>query len=79
MAQTYASALATIRAASKEFRRIQAAYRSGEITTVEFLAAREVYLACEQTFDADFLAEQGRDIPKTADAAAQESSGYPLF
>jgi hypothetical protein len=52
----YDSALATIRIATRDFSRIQAAHHSGEITDLEFLTARATYKAAEKVYEAAYVA-----------------------
>lgn len=61
MSPEYEIALATVRAAQKQFDAIRDAYRTRKIGDAEFLAAREEMAKADAAFDVAFAKEQNNE------------------
>ena len=64
--QEYQRALERSNAAGKVFSKVQDDYRAQRIGDEEYLAARRVYQASEQEFDAAYAREEERESEITA-------------
>jgi len=58
MTDAYKAAMETHNEASKAFRAVQVAYRTGKVTDADFLAAKNVFAIATAAFDVAFAAEQ---------------------
>ncbi len=76
MSPEYAAAIKAHDAAQAVYWPILEAFRAGKVGYDEYFAARAVYTAATEAFDAVYFAEQGREDETVAETAAPVQFGF---